>query len=57
MTPKFAIGEIVIVSGHYYQALESQLRKRPGDDDSRQIVRWSECPWQPKALRNSVCLS
>ena len=42
---------LISLDGEYFQAHESQLRKRPGNEyDGRQVTSWNECVWKPKTL-------
>jgi hypothetical protein len=62
---KYQGGEVVLVAYHVivnawevrapdgfeFCAKERVLRKRRGPRDDLQLVRWSECPWQPEQVR------
>lgn len=33
--------------GDEWFAEPQELRRKPPNDDSRKVVRWNQCPWQP----------
>lgn len=39
------------VDGHVWAPDPCQLRKKPPHREDHQLVKWSECPWQPSRER------
>lgn len=42
---------VQVQNGEKFQTPAKFLRKKPQPGDRNRIVRWADCPWQPKHLR------